>query len=777
MPVSEIKKVGVIGAGVMGAAIAAHMANGGVDVVLLDIVPEGAEDRNVIAASAIQKLLKTQPAALMHKSFARRIVPGNLEDHLDRLADCDWIVEAVIERLDIKQDLYRKIAAVRRPGAVISSNTSTLPLHRLTEGLPQDLCQDFLITHFFNPPRYMRLLEIVAGPTARPETVEKVRAFADERLGKGVVMCKDTPGFIANRIGIFWLQCAVVTAMEQNLPIEEADAVIGRPLGIPKTGVFALLDMVGLDLMPHVLGSMAESLPTEDPFHAIYQEPALIKKLIADGYTGRKGKGGFYRLNRDGGGKVKEALDLSSGDYRVSEKPKLASVAAAKKEGPRALLAHDDRSGRYAWSVMSRTLAYAASLVPEISDDIPAVDEAMRLGFNWDMGPFELMDKIGPAWFAQRLEADGQKVPSLLKAAGEGTFYQDQNGRLTAFGTDGAYHPVKRPAGVLLLADIKRGAAPVAGNGSASLWDVGDGVLCLEFHSKMNSLDFKILFLLRKALKLVPQGYRGLVVYNEGSNFSVGANIGLLLIAAKVKAWFLAEWMVRLGQNTYRDMKYAPFPVVVAPSGMALGGGCEMMLHADGVQAHGETYCGLVEVGVGVVPGWGGCKEMLWRWAKSKKRPGGPMPPVIKSFETISMAQVAKSAHEAKDLLFLRPEDGITMNRDRLLAGAKAKVLALAEGYTPPAQETIQLPGRSALAAMQMAVDGFMKNGKALPHDGVVSKGLARVLSGGDTDVTETVSEREILDLERSVFMKLARHPDSIARVSHMLKTGKPLRN
>ncbi|MEM7170060.1 MAG: 3-hydroxyacyl-CoA dehydrogenase NAD-binding domain-containing protein [Pseudomonadota bacterium] len=775
-----IEKVAVIGAGVMGASIAAHMANGGAEVLLLDIVPEGAEDRNVVAAGAVAKLHKAEPAAFMHKRFAKRVSVGNIEDDLDKLGDCDWVIEAVIERLDIKQDLYRKIAATRKAGSVVSSNTSTLPLGQLVEGLPEDLRRDFLITHFFNPPRYMRLLEMVAGPETDPAAYDRVREFADRHLGKGVVACKDTPGFIANRIGIYWLQCCVVEAMKQKLPIEEVDAVIGRPLGIPRTGVFALLDMVGLDLMPHVLGSMATSLPESDAFHDIYQKPELIERLIAEGYTGRKGKGGFYRLNREGGQRVKEALDLDSGSYRVSVKPKLASVAAAKKQGPRALLDHDDRSGRYAWSVMSRTLSYAASLVPEISDNIASVDEAMRLGFNWDMGPFELLDKVGPSWFAERLQSEGREVPALISQVGAGAFYKVTDGRLTVMDPQGSYQEVKRAEGVLLLKDIKRRASPVAKNTSASLWDIGDGVLCLEFHSKMNSLNFMTLWMVKKAIKLIgsqERGFRGLVIYNEGSNFSVGANIGLLLVAAKLRAWFVADWMVRLGQNTYRDLKHASFPVVAAPSGMALGGGCEILLHADGIQAHGETYCGLVEVGVGVVPAWGGCKELLVRWSENKKRPGGPMPPVIKAFETISMAQVAKSAHEAHDYLFLRPGDGVTMNRDRLLADAKAKVLAMVEDYQAPEERAVRLPGKSALAAMVMAVDGFRKSGKALLHDSVVSKALARVLSGGDTDITQEVSEGDLLKLERRVFMDLARHPDSIARVAHMLKTGKPLRN
>ncbi|HIM43536.1 MAG TPA: 3-hydroxyacyl-CoA dehydrogenase, partial [Rhodospirillales bacterium] len=416
-------------------------------------------------------------------------------------------------------------------------------------------------------------------------------------------------------------------------------------------------------------------------------------------------------------------------------------------------------------------------LVPEISDDIVGVDDAMRLGYNWKFGPFELIDQLGTGWFADRLRADGLPVPKLLEMANGRPFYRTENGRLQFLGTEGDYHDVVRPEGVLLLADIKRRQKPLVKNLSASLWDIGDGVLCLEFHSKMNSLNPFILSMVEKTIRLVPDGYKALVVYNEGSNFSVGANIGILLVAMKLRAWFAVRYLVGQGQNVYKALKYAPFPVVGAPSGMALGGGCEILLHCDAVQAHAETYTGLVEVGVGIVPGWGGCKEMLVRWWANPDRKGGPMPPVIKAFETIGMAAVAKSAAEAQDLLILRPDDGITMNRDRLLADAKAKALALADNYAPPEKPVISLPGRTALVAMSMAVDGLRLSGKATPHDVTVGKALAGVLSGGDTDITETVSEDGLLALERNAFVALSRTPASIARVSHMLKTGKPLRN
>ncbi|MCH7956379.1 MAG: 3-hydroxyacyl-CoA dehydrogenase [Proteobacteria bacterium] len=774
---AEIKKVGVIGAGVMGAGIAAHITNAGVPVVLLDIVPEGAENRDALAEDAVKKLLKADPAAFMHKRNAKLITTGNIEDHLDRVADCDWIIEAVIEKVDAKHAIYGKIDAVRKPGSIVSSNTSTIPLAVLCEGMPGGFARDFLITHFFNPPRYMRLLELVAGEKTRADAVQAVRRFADVALGKGVVECKDTPGFIANRIGIYWLQCGVLEAMEAGLTVEEADLVCGRPMGIPKTGVFGLLDLVGLDLMPHVLGSLAGALPETDAFHAVRREPELIRKMIADGYTGRKGKGGFYRLDTSSGKRVKEAIDLETGAYHPAQKPRLDSVEAARKGGLRALMEHPDKGGRYAWRVMARTLGYAAHLAPEIAGDIVAVDEAMRLGFNWKSGPFQLIDQLGAAWFAEKLKTDGLPVPDLLETVGAGTFYRTHEGRPQHLTFDGGYADVRRATGVLLLSDVKLRSQPLARNASASLWDIGDGVVCLEFHTKMNALDLGTLAMVGKAVGIVADGYQALVIYNEGSNFSAGANLGLMLFAANLAAWPMIEDMLVQGQDAYKALKYAPFPVVGAPAGMALGGGCEILLHCDAVQAHAEFYVGLVETGVGVVPAWGGCKEMLLRWSASPLRPRGFMPPVIKVFETVGTATVARSAPEARDLLYLAADDGITMNRDRLLADAKARALDLVDGYTPPEPPEISLPGPAARVALTMVLYGLRKLGKATPHDEVVAKVLAGVLSGDGTDVTESLTEDDLLALERRAFMELVRHPATIARIEHMLDTGKPLRN
>jgi 3-hydroxyacyl-CoA dehydrogenase len=771
-----IESAAVLGAGVMGSGIAAQIANAGVPVLLLDVVPAGASDRNALAKGALERMQKADPAPFMSKHAARLVTPGNLEDDLEKLGEVDWIVEAVVENLEIKQALYEKVERVRKPGSIVSSNTSTLPLARLTEAMPKSFARDFLISHFFNPPRYMRLVEIVRGPKTRQEVAAALADFADRRLGKSVVMCKDTPGFIANRIGSYWMQAAFAAAFEMSLPIEEADAVLGRPLGIPKTGVFGLADLVGIDLLPHVAASLRAALPPADPFHEVDREWPLIKRLIETGYTGRKGKGGFYRLTKADGQRIKEAIDLKTGNYHVADKPRLDCVDAAKA-GLRALFESDERAARYAWRVMSRTLAYACALVPEIADDVAAVDGAMRLGYNWRWGPFELIDRMGPFWFRDRLAAEGIAVPPLLERVGEGTFYRTEAGRLQYRTVAGDYADVVRSDGVLLLADIKRRSKPVVRNGSASLWDIGDGVACLEFHSKMNAIDPDTLDLVEKAIGVTARDFKALVVYNEGENFSVGANVGIALFAANVAAWPMIEDIVAKGQKVYRKLKHAPFPVVAAPFGMTLGGGCEICLNADAVQAHAETYMGLVETGVGVIPAWTGSTELLTRWVQNRKRPGGPLPPVAQTFETIGMAKVAKSAFEAKEMLFLRESDGITMNRDRLLADAKAKALALVEGYQAPGKAAISLPGRSARLAMQIVVDGLRLRGAATPHDEVVAHQLAVVLSGGDTDVTETVSEDDLLALERQAFMTLIRHPATLARLEHMLETGKPLRN
>jgi 3-hydroxyacyl-CoA dehydrogenase len=783
---SSINKVAVIGSGVMGSQIAAHITNAGVPVLLLDIVPKEG-DRNALATGALEKLQKADPAPFMHPKNAKLITPGNLEDDLEKLKDVDWIIEAVLENPQVKSDLYKKVDAMRKAGSIVSSNTSTIPLSVLTEGQSASFARDFLVTHFFNPPRYMRLLELVSGGATRPEAVETIRDFCDRKLGKGVVPCKDTPGFIANRLGVFFLQVAVNTAFEMGVTVEEADEVFSKPAGMPKTGVFGLLDLIGIDLMPLIAKSFMATLPPDDAYRPANIEHPLVTRMIADGYTGRKGKGGFYRLNKADGGKVKESIDLKTGAYSPSKKVKLAAVEAAGKD-LRALCTAEDKIGGFAWEVLSRALSYAASLVPQIADDIVAVDTAMRLGFNWKWGPFELIDKLGASWFADQLKASGRPVPEFLQklapssetgAAGQ-SFYRIENGQLFYLTVDGGFKPIKRPAGVLLLSDVKRASKPVAKNGSASLWDIGDGVLCFEFTSKMNTIDPDTFAMLKKTIAAIAEskgGYKGLVVHNEGENFSVGANLGLALFALNIAMYPAIDDLVRQGQDAYHALRYAPFPSVAAPSGMALGGGCEITLHCSAVQAHAETYIGLVEVGVGLIPGWGGCAQMLGRAFAAKKRFGGPIPPISSVFEAVSVAKVSKSAYDAQEIGYLRPTDGVTMNRDRLLYDAKQRVLELVKDYKPPEPWVYNLPGPTGRAALNLAMEGFRMLGKVLPHDVTVTKALGSVLCGGDSDLTSPVTEAQVMDMERREFMRLVHMPETVARIEAMLKTGKPLRN
>jgi len=769
-----IQRCAVLGAGLMGSGIAAHLANAGLPVLLLDL-PAKAGPRSAVAMGAIERMKKADPQPLMLPENAKLVTPGNFEDDLARLAECDWIIEVVVEDLGVKRVLYDRIDAVRKPGSIVSSNTSTIPLRSLSKKQSAAFKQDFCITHFFNPPRYMRLLELVTGPDTRPEVAAELTTLCDVRLGKGVVRCKDTPGFIANRIGTHWITVAINEAIARGLPVEHADAV-HRPMGMPKTGVFGLVDLVGLDLMPLVATSMLMSLPPDDDFRRVFRVQPLLTRMIAEGNVGRKGKGGFYRMNKAGKERVLESIDLATGEYRPSTKPKLEAVEAGRRD-PGALVRHASPAGEYARAVLVQVLAYAASLVPAIADDVASVDEAMRLGYAWAQGPFELMDRLGTDWLAGAVEAAGLPVPALLTLARGRSFYRVQDGVLQCLTPSGDYAAMVRPAGVLLLQDVKRAGKPVLRNGSASVWDIGDGVLCFEFTSKMNSIDPEIMGLLGKAIGVAAKGYRGMVVYNEGENFSVGANLGVAMFAANVAAWPVIEQQIAGGQAAYKALKYAPIPVVGAPSGMALGGGCEILMHCSAVQAHAETYMGLVEVGVGLLPGWGGCKELLARWQAEPKLPRGPLPAVAKAFEIISTAQVSKSAAQARGLGFLRATDAITMNRDRLLYDAKQRVLALADGYQPPKAAEYRLPGPGGRVALELAVEGFAATGKATPHDVVVSHAVARVLTGGEADPLDVLTEDDMTTLERSAFMTLVRNPASLARTEHMLATGKPLRN
>ena len=778
----RILRVAVIGSGLMGAGIAAHCANAGCDVVLMDIVPDGAEDPDVLPKGAIKNMLKANPEVLMHPDFAERITPANLDDSLHLLADRDWVIEVVIERLDIKRDVYAKLAEYMPEHAILSSNTSTLPRSKLVAGMPSSLSSRFLITHFFNPPRYLPLLEVVTSKEVPEETLQRFTSFADEKLGKRVTLCNDTPGFIGNRLGIYFVQRAIAATLDHGFTVEQADAMLGRPIGLPKTGVFALMDLVGIDLVPHVIESMVQHLPKEDALHTIAGRGGdIITAMIEDGYTGRKGKGGFYRLNTDDGQRIKEARDLQTGEYATANRRAAFPSAKIGKQGLARLIEKDDAGSRFVKEILLDTFAYAASLVPVVSADIASIDGAMQVGYNWKKGPFQMMDELGLDWLITELEALDKDVPDFLRLAAEnGGFHGTLEGEPTRITTEGTYVLVPRPAATFTVADLKRrqGRA-IKRNGSASLWDAGDGVLLVEYHSKLNAMDPNSMEMLMTAVDIAEnEGWKGILIGNDGSHFCAGANLGLALFAANLGAWKEVEQFIKLGQDTYQTLKYAEVPVVAAAAGMCVGGGCEVLMHCDAVQAHSESYIGLVEVGVGIIPGWGGCKEILGRLPNFGISSGGPMGAPMQAFENIGLAKVAKSAEQARELGYLRPTDQISMNRDRLLADAKARVLKLAEDYSPPEPHTYHLPGPSGRLALEMALNDLASSGKATPHDVVVVGELAKVLTGGDdADVMVEIGEDEILALERAAIATLAKDVASLDRMEHMLATGKPLRN
>lgn len=799
----DIKKVAVIGSGVMGSGIAAHIANSNTNVILLDIVPKDAKSRNQLTEGALEKMQKADPAMLTSPKKMKFIEIGNMEDDLKKLADCDLIIEVVLEDLAIKQATYKKINEHRKKGSIVSSNTSTIPLEKLTAGIGGDFEKDFLITHFFNPPRYMRLLELVVGPKTRKDAVDTVRNFCDIKLGKGVVQCKDSPGFIANRIGTFWLTRALNETMAQKVSIELADTMMGKPIGVPKTGVFGLVDLIGIDLMPLIAKSFSANLAKDDEFNKIFNFPPVLQKMIADGYTGRKGKGGFYKLEKgEGGKKIKQSINLQTGEYKESKKVRPASAEAGKKSLSD-IFAIQDEGSKYLWPVLRDTLVYAANLAGIIADEIKDIDDAMKLGYNWKYGPFELIDrfatseKSGVQVFTEMLKADGVAVPAILQKAGNNPLYKVENGEKKFLTTAGSYKVIPFNKDMWKLEDIKLRSKPILKNGSAALWDVGDGVVCFEFTSKMNSLDPTILELLSQSVEEVKKNYKAMIIGNDSDNFTVGANIGVLLFAANTAAWKEIDGIIKQGQDAYMALKYAPFPVVGAPAGMALGGGCEMLVHCDAVQTHVELYSGLVEVGVGLVPGWGGCKEFIYRQIKKRREDdswaakfGGwfswipaaktwfnVMPPFGEAMMNISTAKVSRSAEEAKSMLILNEKSGITMNRDRVLADAKKKALEMVPGYQPPVTYNINLPGKTARTAMEMRMGDMRKTNQITEYDLTVTRACAVVLSGGDTDILQEVTEQRMLDLEREEFVKLVKNKGTLDRIEHMLETGKPLRN
>ena len=757
------KKAAVIGAGTMGSGIAAHLANAGLQVVLLDLDAE-------VAAGGVTRQLKA--GGFMLPDFAKRVTTGSTKSDLSLLADADWIIEAVAERLDIKHALFAALNDVRKQGSVVASNTSTIPLHKLVEGFPAAFAGDLLITHFFNPPRPMRLLELVTGPATKPEIRAAIQHFADVALGKGIVPCKDTPGFIGNRIGCFWLAAGLNEALSLGIDVEEADAAIGKVFGFPNTGIFGLYDLIGNDLMPYLIRSLQQALPAGDPIQHYAAEPPLLAAMIGKGLTGRKGGGGFYRLTADRKGR--EVLDLATGDYRPQRAVASDSLDAAKGD-PRLLLDHPGRAGRYAWKVVSRTLAYSASLVPEIADDPASVDEAMRLGYGWKFGPFELIDKIGPQWLAHKLAAEKSvPVPPLLTAAAEKQgFYRIENGVEESLvpGPSGApaYRPIALPEGVISLAALKLRAEPVTQTAAATLWDLGDGVANLEFHTKMNTFNAPLLEAVEAAVEFTSKNFKALVIGNEGPVFSAGADLSsMLAMAEKGDSAGLANF-IKIGERAFRAVKFAPFPVVGAAFSSALGGGAEILLHCDAIQAHAEVSMGLVEPRAGLIPGWGGCPELL---ARHLDLGLDPIAAAVATFETILLAQASAGAYDARAKALLRPSDGITMNRDRLIADAKTAALALVPNYAPPSPRQITLSGAAGAAALEASLVKLAD--RLAPHDHVIGAALIKVLTVGEA---APVDEDAISDCARAAFVELITTTATRDRIAHMVKTGKPLRN
>ena len=775
-----IKKVAVIGSGVMGAGIAAHCANAGCEVLLLDIVPDGSSDRNAISENAVNKMQKSNPEMLMLKDNSKLISSGNIEDHLYKLETYDWVIEVIIENLEIKRKLYKDIAENIGDETILSSNTSTIPRSELISDMSPSLSSRFLITHFFNPPRYLPLLEVVSGPEVDKEILNRFCTFADLDLGKRVTMCNDSPGFIGNRLGIYFIQRAYKATIDHGLSVEQADAMLGRPIGLPKTAVFSLMDLVGIDLIPHVTGSLISHLQKTDPFHEIAGAgKETVASMIEEGYTGRKGKGGFYRLNKESGKKVKEARNLISGEYNTAERRAGYPSAKMGKRGLSAIMDCDDKGSDFVTDVLLDTLSYAAYIVPEVSDDIYAIDGAMKVGYNWKNGPFEMMDSIGIKSMVQRLQESNRNVPPFLSLALEkGSFYNIEDREITRLTPDGEMVIVDRSEEILTVADLRRRGKPLKRNSSASIWDMGDDVLLVEYHTKMNAMDPMNMEMLLNAVDMAEnEDWKGVVIGNDAPNFCAGANLGLALFAANLAAWKELDDFIGLGQDTYQTLKYSEVPIVAASSGLCLGGGAEVLMHCDAVQAHSESYVGLVEVGVGIIPAWGGCKEYLGRLKEFGLVPNGPMGAVMKAFEVIGTAQVAKSAEQARKMGFLSPNDRVTMNRDRLLADAKKLLIEISNDYIPPEPRTYSLPGISGKVALQLAVNDLALSGKVTPHDVIVTNALADILSGGDTDITDLLNEDDILAMEKETIVRLAKNTDTLDRMQHMLETGKPLRN
>ncbi len=773
----SIRRVAVLGAGTMGSRIAAHFANAGFAVDLLDIVVPGQPDSNAAALRGLDAAAKQKPPAFYTDRGRALITPGNFEDDLGRLSACDWILEAVTEQLEVKRDLLARVAAVRTPGTILSTNTSGIPLARISEGWDNELRRHFLGTHFFNPPRYLHLVEIIPGHDTAAYVLDSVSAFCDLHLGKGVVPCKDTPNFIANRIGTFFAATLFQLTVEGAYTVEEVDALTGPLIGLPNTATYRLADLIGLDIWGHVLGNL-RALAPNDPGIDRYVIPGFMARMIERGWLGQKSGQGFYK--RVGPQKEIHALDLNTLEYHPAQKPKFPSVEAARSiedlpQRVRALVTAQDRPGQFLWRLFRDLFIYSASMIPEISDRVVEIDRAMRWGYANKLGPFEMWDALGVHETVSRMQSDRCEVPASVErmlASGATSFYQaaDRDGvpHTRYFDLAGcSYQELEPRPGVLVLTDLKRARGVVKKNPGASLVDLGDGVLCLEFHTKMNAIGDDILQMIRAGLEETNRSFEALVIANQGEHFSAGANLMMVLLAAQEGEWDELDAAIRRFQQANMAIKYAPKPVVAAPFGMTLGGGCEIVLHSARAQASAETYIGQVEVGVGLIPAAGGCKELLIRLEDAKT-----------AFELIGYARVSTSAANAVELGLLRPRDGISMNPERLLADAKQAALALVPVYAPGApRQDIAVEGEAGYALLKMGVYLAREGGFISDHDALIGEKLAHVLSGGRLSGRQTVSEQYLLDLEREAFLSLCGQPKTQERIQYMLKTGKPLRN
>ncbi|HJK94989.1 MAG TPA: 3-hydroxyacyl-CoA dehydrogenase/enoyl-CoA hydratase family protein [Polyangiaceae bacterium LLY-WYZ-15_(1-7)] len=784
-----IRRVGVIGAGVMGSGIAAHFANAGVEVVLLDIVPPNLSDeekkdpkkRSAFAEGALAKTKKAKPALFFHKQNASLVSTGNLEDHLDLLKDVDLVIEAIIENLDIKRSLFEKLEKTVRADTIIASNTSGLKIEDMVEGRGEGFAKNFLVMHFFNPVRYMKLLELVVGPKTDPAVLERVVRCAGEQLGKGVVMGKDTPNFVGNRIGCHSMMLTMHTMEAMRLEPEDVDAITGKPMAHPKSASFRTADMVGLDTFLHVTDNCYAAL-TDDEERDVFQAPGFLRKMVEEKkLLGNKTKGGFYKKTKEG----IFTLDLKTLEYRpkggdADIKKAMKGIKGSPAERVRKLVATEGKAGEFAWKVLSGSLAYAARRIPEIADDVESVDNAMKWGYNWELGPFEVWDALGFAETTKRMKDEGIALPAgidtMLEKGAEG-FYQGTKMWDLVKGeyVERDLDPREAP-----LANVRTGESAVLANGSAEAWDLGDGVLGLTFKSKSNSIDDGVIEMLGQAVAKAETDFRGLLLFNEGQNFCVGANLFAVVMAAQQKQWDALRTMVKALHAATQQMKYSKVPVVAAPYGMTLGGGLEICLASDAVQAAAETYAGLVEPGVGLVPGGAGHVNMLWRALEGI--PDGTMidvqPFVARVFQNIALARVATSGVEAQYFGYFRRTDGISFDRARHLYEAKQKVIGMAEtGYKPKAPRAWKLPGASGIATLTSMVDDMVLNGHASEHDGLIAKKVAEILCGGPGGHTHPVTEEEMLELECEAFLSLCGEEKSQARMQYMLMNNKPLRN